>query len=167
MANTTTTGTGEAGNEVAERRSPRGVTLNLPFVTATFRSRETHLPKVRVPDKQEVLFAAHTVGGYLPSPRQAVYFGGLAALAAFEIIEWPIALAIGAGTAIMGRSESHESQRETRREPQPEIQAEPTRAATKGTTTSAKSTTTSVKSTGPAKPGGSSTARSDSTPPSS
>jgi hypothetical protein len=68
MANTTTTGTGEAGNEVAERRSPRGVTLNLPFVTATFRSRETHLPKVRVPDKQEVLFAAHTVGGTCPRP---------------------------------------------------------------------------------------------------
>ena len=152
---------------MVERRSPRGVTLNLPFVTATFRSRETHLPQVRVPGKQEVLFAAHTVGGYLPSPRQAVYFGGLAALAAFEIIEWPVALAIGAGTAIMGRSEGQEPQRETRREPRPETRAEPTGAATKGSTTSTKGTTTSAKSTGPAKSGGSSAARSDSTPPSS
>jgi hypothetical protein len=39
---------------------------------------------------------------YLPSPGQAAYFGGLAAL--LEVLEWPVALAIGAGTALMGRS---------------------------------------------------------------
>lgn len=33
----------------------------------------------------------------IPRPDQIAYFGGLAALAAFEIIDWPIALAVAAG----------------------------------------------------------------------
>lgn len=111
-----------------EQRSPRTVTVELPFVTATFRRPEINLPAVRVPNRQEVRFAAHTVQSYLPAPRQAVYYGGLAALAAFEVIEWPVALAIGAGSALMGRSE--------RRQPRP--RAESGTTATKETTTSAK-----------------------------
>jgi hypothetical protein len=33
----------------------------------------------------------------VPPPEQLAYYGGLAALAAFEIIEWPVALVIAAG----------------------------------------------------------------------
>ncbi|WP_243747529.1 hypothetical protein [Mycolicibacterium sp. CBMA 226] len=33
-------------------------------------------------------------------PEQLVYYGALAALAVFEVLEWPIALAIGAGHAL-------------------------------------------------------------------
>ena len=33
----------------------------------------------------------------VPRPEQLAYYGALAALAALEIIDWPIALAIGAG----------------------------------------------------------------------
>lgn len=33
----------------------------------------------------------------IPRPEQLAYYGALAALAVFEIIDWPIALAIGAG----------------------------------------------------------------------
>ena len=33
----------------------------------------------------------------VPRPDQLAYFGGLAALAAFELIDWPVALVIAAG----------------------------------------------------------------------
>ena len=33
----------------------------------------------------------------IPRPEQLAYYGGLAALAAFELIEWPVALVIAAG----------------------------------------------------------------------
>ncbi|CAM4150797.1 hypothetical protein MB901379_00627 [Mycobacterium basiliense] len=33
----------------------------------------------------------------VPRPEQLAYFGGLAALAAFELIDWPIAAVIAAG----------------------------------------------------------------------
>jgi hypothetical protein len=123
-------------SEAAEQRSARTATVNLPFVTATFRKPEIQLPPIRVPNRQEVRSAAQAVQSYLPSPRQAAYFGGLAALAAFEVLEWPVALAIGAGTALMGRS--------GRREPQP---AESATVATKEDTTSTKETTSSTKKT--------------------
>ena len=36
----------------------------------------------------------------IPRPEQLAYYGALGALAAFEIIDWPIALVIGAGHAL-------------------------------------------------------------------
>jgi hypothetical protein len=63
-----------------------------------------------MPKRQKMLFAVHTVQSYLPPPQQALYYGGLAALAAFEIIEWPVALAIGAGTAVIRRADPHQPQ---------------------------------------------------------
>ncbi len=33
----------------------------------------------------------------IPRPEQLAYYGGLAALAALELIEWPVALVIAAG----------------------------------------------------------------------
>lgn len=33
----------------------------------------------------------------IPRPEQLAYYGGLAALAAFELIDWPIALVIATG----------------------------------------------------------------------
>ncbi|HEX2296984.1 MAG TPA: hypothetical protein VHH34_00450, partial [Pseudonocardiaceae bacterium] len=80
--------------------SPPTATVNLPFVTATFRRPDLQLPQVRVPSMQEVSSAAQAVQSYLPSGRKALYFGGLAAMTAFQIIEWPVALAIGAGAAL-------------------------------------------------------------------
>jgi hypothetical protein len=37
----------------------------------------------------------------IPRPEQVAYYGALGALAALEIIEWPIALAIAAGHALV------------------------------------------------------------------
>jgi hypothetical protein len=37
----------------------------------------------------------------IPRPEQVAYYGALGALAALEIIDWPIALAIAAGHALV------------------------------------------------------------------
>jgi hypothetical protein len=36
----------------------------------------------------------------IPRPEQLAYYGGLAGLAALEIIDWPVALVVGLGHAI-------------------------------------------------------------------
>ena len=95
------------GAEPAGRAAgPRTATVNLPFVTAQFRA-----PNLRMPSRGDLGAAARGVGSYLPSPKAALYFGGLAVTAALEIIEWPVAVAIGVGTALASRGE-------TRLEPQ-------------------------------------------------
>jgi hypothetical protein len=47
----------------------------------------------------ETFFVTVPVIGRLeiPRPEQLAYYGGLAALAAFELIDWPVALVIAAG----------------------------------------------------------------------
>ncbi len=145
--------TGNTGtNGSTEQRGARTVTVALPFVTATFRRPEINLPRVRIPNRQEMQFAAHTAQSHLPPPQQALYYGALAALAAFEIIEWPVALAIGAGTALMRRSGLHSPQG---------------KAWTKPATKATKESSTSAESTDPAPASGSSSGGSASTPPSS
>lgn len=84
----------------AERKQPsaaqpakHGTIVQLPFVTAEF-----HRPDVQLP--QDVEGAIGAVRKNLPPPEQLVYYGGLAALAVFSVIEWPVAAAIGVGTAV-------------------------------------------------------------------
>lgn len=167
-----TTTTNPAGNQTSEAaqssptpseatqvRSARTTTVNLPFVTATFHRPEIHLPQIPVPDRQQVLSAAQAVQPYLPSPGQVAYLGGLAALAVFEVVEWPVALAIGTGTALMGRSESHQ--------PRALHRPESAIVATKENTTSMEEATKSTKTTGPPKAGQSSPESSADTPASS
>ncbi len=40
----------------------------------------------------------------VPPPEQLAYYGGLAVLAAFDLIEWPVALVIAAGHLIASNS---------------------------------------------------------------
>jgi hypothetical protein len=95
----------ETATETAKQ--PRTATLDLPFVTAQFRAPDLHLPQVHVPSprlsREELGSAVQTARSYLPPPRELAYYGGLAALAAFEVIEWPVAVAIGIGAAVFGR----------------------------------------------------------------
>ncbi|GAA2792521.1 hypothetical protein [Saccharopolyspora taberi] len=83
-----------------------GMTLNLPFVTARF-----HAPDMHLPSRQDVTAAAssaaETVRAQLPSRGQAVFYGALGLGAALSMIEWPVALAIGVGNALIER-EMHE-----------------------------------------------------------
>ncbi|GAB2751570.1 hypothetical protein GCM10027174_28030 [Salinifilum aidingensis] len=73
-----------------------GATVHLPFVTAEF-----HRPDMRLPGRQDVTSAAETVRAQLPSTKHALFYGGLAAGTALSLIEWPVALAIGLGTAVV------------------------------------------------------------------
>jgi hypothetical protein len=55
----------------------------------------------RVRDAETFAVTLPVVGRVrVPRPEQLAYYGALAGLAALEIIDWPIALAIGAGHAL-------------------------------------------------------------------
>jgi hypothetical protein len=93
----------EAGSERTEQTrsgQARTATVRLPFVTAQFR----------VPDV-DVGSVVRVARSSLPTPRRALYYGGLASLAAFSVIDWPVAVAIGIGTEIARREAIHQSQR--------------------------------------------------------
>ncbi|WP_229874086.1 hypothetical protein [Amycolatopsis deserti] len=82
--------------------------MDLPFVHAEFRAPDLHLPRVPtprvpMPNRGELTSALDTVRSFLPPPRQLAYYGALGVLAAVELIEWPVAVAIGLGTAVAGR----------------------------------------------------------------
>ncbi|MBB5159650.1 hypothetical protein [Saccharopolyspora phatthalungensis] len=79
--------------------SVEGTTVNLPGVTAEF-----HRPDHYVPTRDDLAGVAETVRGYLPSRQMMLFYGGLGALAALSVIEWPVAAAIGAGVALAQRS---------------------------------------------------------------
>ncbi|MCF6421408.1 hypothetical protein [Amycolatopsis tucumanensis] len=87
---------------------PRTTTVDLPFVHAEFRAPELHLPRVPtprvpMPNRSELTSALGTVRSFLPPPRQLAYYGALGVMAAVELIEWPVAVAIGLGAAMAGR----------------------------------------------------------------
>jgi hypothetical protein len=86
--------------EPAEGRieGKRTATLNLPFVTAEFRAPELHAPIWG-----DVNAAARGAQSMLPSGKSLLFFGALAVAAAAEIIEWPVAVAIGVGSALAGQ----------------------------------------------------------------
>ena len=69
---------------MAERKSRRGTSQR----EAVDRIREGESFAVNLPVVGQV---------EVPPPEHLAYYGGLAALAAFEIIEWPVALVIAAG----------------------------------------------------------------------
>jgi hypothetical protein len=43
----------------------------------------------------------------VPQPEQLAYYGGLVALAAFEIIDWPVAVAVAAGHILAHNQHNH------------------------------------------------------------
>jgi hypothetical protein len=94
------------GSETKQAR--RTATVNLPFVTAQFRAPDLHMPRVHMPDRQEINSTLRTVASYLPPPRKVLYFGGLALAAALEVIEWPVAAAVAVGTAVAGSGDKRD-----------------------------------------------------------
>ena len=69
---------------MAEKKSRRGT----PQREAVEKIREAETFVVKLPAVGPV---------EIPRPEQLAYFGGLAALAALELIDWPVALVIAAG----------------------------------------------------------------------
>ncbi|CQD09884.1 hypothetical protein U8D42_19120 [Mycobacterium europaeum] len=69
---------------MAEKKSRRGTTQR--EAVQKIREGETFHVNLPVLGQMEI-----------PRPEQLAYFGGLAALAALELIDWPVAVVIAAG----------------------------------------------------------------------
>ena len=105
-----------------EQASPEGgrrsATVNLPFVTAEFRVPDMHvpsweslpvanrLPRPHVPETagRQVVDAGRAVGSFLPDRKETALFVGLAAAAAAGALQWPVAVAVAAGTEVARRT---------------------------------------------------------------
>jgi hypothetical protein len=90
--------------------------LPIPYLTpadmaATARSAASHLPAA-VPDR--LPSGVKSQLSALPSREQMAFYGGLGALAVAGAVEWPVALAIGAATAV-ARGGRHEDRPEPAR----------------------------------------------------
>lgn len=53
-----------------------------------------------LPQSDELAEAGRSVREHLSSPGRIAYYGGLGALAALSIVEWPVVMAIGVGTVV-------------------------------------------------------------------
>lgn len=81
--------------------STSGASIPLPYVTAQLHTTRIALPSV--PGSDQVTGTVIAVRDRLPSPEKMLFYGGLTAAAAFSVIEWPVAAAIGIGAAVMQR----------------------------------------------------------------
>jgi hypothetical protein len=72
----------------------------------------THRDAVeRVREAQSFTVALPVVGRVrVPRPEQLAFYGALGALAAVELIEWPVALVLGVGHALMQNEHSRVAQ---------------------------------------------------------
>jgi hypothetical protein len=117
-----------------------------------------HLPHVPLPSQQTIVGGAAKVGDAVrdnaPTGDQLVYYGGLGALAAFGVVDWPVAAAIAVGvwvarrrsqtsrepesadtaTAEPERTMTAEGDRSTSAEPGAPTTAEPEPSTTAGST---------------------------------
>ena len=80
----------------------RSATVNLPFVAAQFR-----VPDLHAPGREELGRVAQGARSMLPSGKSMLFFGGLAATAIAGVIEWPVAAAIGVGSALASQGEAN------------------------------------------------------------
>lgn len=81
-----------------ERPAP-SLTLDLPLVTTTIRTPHFAIPAVDA--------VANAAREHMPSRRNALFYAGLAGTAAVGLIPWPVAVAIGIGTAVAQRDPQH------------------------------------------------------------
>lgn len=65
---------------------------------------QLRLPEVWVPGREDLAGAVTRVRAGLPLAEQLAYYGGLGALAALSVIDWPVAAAIGVGTVVAQRA---------------------------------------------------------------
>ncbi|WP_211176673.1 hypothetical protein [Pseudonocardia acidicola] len=91
---------GAAAEESGRREDgDRTATVHLPFVTAQFRRPDLHLPRLGRREASEAVSAVADRARSL-SPAELAYYAGLGLLAVVDLIEWPVAIAVGAGTAL-------------------------------------------------------------------
>lgn len=78
-------------------KGAQGATIPIPVP-------EIHTKQVSVLDTMGQ--ARRTITGQLRPSRRLLFYGGLVGVAAFGIIDWPVAAAIGIGTMVARRSRS-------------------------------------------------------------
>jgi hypothetical protein len=81
--------------------------VNLPLMSAEFRAPQ-------LPKPGQLVQAAGAATSFLPPRDRLLYYGGLGTAAVLGVIEWPVAIAIGAGVAIAHRLH-HEDDGRTQR----------------------------------------------------
>lgn len=89
----------DSSRPAAAGNSPAGLgtTLRLPFMTATFTRTPARPATPAEP--------ARPVAAVGPDERQRfAFYAGAAALGALEVVEWPVALLVAAGTYLAGRT---------------------------------------------------------------
>ncbi|MCG5214037.1 hypothetical protein [Streptosporangium sp. KLBMP 9127] len=97
-------------------RAGREFTLDLPLLSIQVRPpsvKPPHVPLPRLPhvpgvSRRELGHAMDVARTFLPPPERIAYYGGLGALAAFGVLDWPVAAAIGAGTVIAQRGRTEQ-----------------------------------------------------------
>jgi hypothetical protein len=95
-----------------QQNSERHATRRLTEGDAQVSSHRDTARRVRDADRFAVQLP---VVGRVPIPRpdQLAFYGALAALVAVEMVEWPVAVAIGVGHAIVsGHPEQHSSRKD-------------------------------------------------------
>jgi hypothetical protein len=95
----TTTVRRRAERPSAARANGNGVDVTVPVLTPHLRT--VHVP---TPGMSYVEDAGRVVAGYLPSPGRLAFYGGLGVAAVVGLLDWPVAAAIGIGTAIARRT---------------------------------------------------------------
>jgi hypothetical protein len=101
---------GKSGKEKAARRGggqaetttkagSSGISVPVPIVIPRLK---VYHPPVLGPSS--VGQAGRSVAGRLPPPERLAFYGGLGAAAVVGVIGWPVAAAIGVGTAIARRA---------------------------------------------------------------
>ena len=88
----------EQPDPAPERPAP-SLTLDLPLVTATIRTPHFAIPAVDA--------VANAAREHVPSRRNALFYAGLAGTAAVGLIPWPVAVAVGIGTAMAQGDRQH------------------------------------------------------------
>lgn len=85
-----------------------GASIPVPYVTAQLHTAKISLPEL--PGRENLDSTVTAVRGALPSRDQLLFYGGLTAAAALSVIEWPVAAAIGIGTAVVRRSANQDDE---------------------------------------------------------
>jgi len=92
----------KAGEEAQPTTEDRPAERDLLSLDTPVMSLRIHRPHLRLPrmTTEPAGRAARAARSALPPPSRLAYYGGLGAAAALGAIEWPVAVAIGVGTAI-------------------------------------------------------------------
>lgn len=112
--------------EAATAEPPSGATAERPGDEAPGQEQHpggkvVHLhtahPRVPIPyvTPGDMFTGARSAAAQLPSARKLAFYGALGGMAALEILEWPVALAIGAATEVITREQSRRQRTEQER----------------------------------------------------